>query len=81
MGTRKKTARIHAIGSGLEGHGNRVIWICDSDWYYRPLGTFWRAARVGERLSPYVSLCCVAMAVSCSLCLRVEDMLTRVGCR
>ncbi|GAB7330422.1 hypothetical protein MBLNU13_g02038t1 [Cladosporium sp. NU13] len=29
-----------------------------------PLGTFWRAARVGERLSPYVSLCCVAMAVS-----------------
>jgi len=34
-------------------------------WNYRPLGTFWRAARVGERLSPYVSLCCVAMAVSC----------------
>ena len=30
----------------------------------RPLGTFWRAARIGERLSPYVSLCCVAMAVS-----------------
>jgi hypothetical protein len=34
--------------------------------HYRPLGTFWRAARVGERLSPYVSLCCVAMAVSFS---------------
>lgn len=30
----------------------------------RPLGTFWRAARIGERLSPYVSLCCMAMAVS-----------------
>lgn len=29
-----------------------------------PLSTFWRAARIGERLSPYVSLCCVAMAVS-----------------
>ncbi|CZT24607.1 probable Protein kish-A [Ramularia collo-cygni] len=29
-----------------------------------PLSTFWRAARVGERLSPYVSLCCVAMAMS-----------------
>lgn len=29
----------------------------------RPLGTFWRAARIGERLSPYVSLCCAAMAV------------------
>ena len=36
----------------------------ESDSMYRPLGTFWRAARVGERLSPYVSLCCVAMAVS-----------------
>ncbi|KAH9839633.1 Protein kish-A [Teratosphaeria destructans] len=29
-----------------------------------PMGTFWRAARIGERLSPYVSLCCIAMAVS-----------------
>nr|POE75773.1 protein kish-a [Quercus suber] len=29
-----------------------------------PLGTFWRAARIGERLSPYVSVCCMAMAVS-----------------
>lgn len=28
------------------------------------MGIFWRAARIGERLSPYVSLCCVAMAVS-----------------
>lgn len=35
----------------------------ESDIPRRPLGTFWRAARVGERLSPYVSLCCVAMAV------------------
>jgi hypothetical protein len=36
----------------------------ESDELPRPLGTFWRAARVGERLSPYVSLCCMAMAVS-----------------
>ncbi|KAM3579279.1 hypothetical protein VKS41_008144 [Umbelopsis sp. WA50703] len=28
------------------------------------LGLFWKAARVGERLSPYVSLACIAMAVS-----------------
>ncbi|KAI4155923.1 MAG: hypothetical protein LQ340_000649, partial [Diploschistes diacapsis] len=28
------------------------------------LGIFWKSARVGERLSPYVSLCCVAMAAS-----------------
>ncbi|KAF1988127.1 DUF1242-domain-containing protein, partial [Aulographum hederae CBS 113979] len=28
------------------------------------LGVFWKAARIGERLSPYVSLCCVLMAVS-----------------
>jgi hypothetical protein len=47
--------------TGIEFYGY-VILI----GFYRPLGTFWRAARVGERLSPYVSLCCVAMAVSCS---------------
>lgn len=29
-----------------------------------PVGTFWKLARIGERLSPYVSLCLVAMAVS-----------------
>lgn len=27
-------------------------------------GVFWKCARVGERLSPYVSICCVLMAVS-----------------
>ncbi|KAJ5794375.1 hypothetical protein N7457_000974, partial [Penicillium paradoxum] len=27
-------------------------------------GIFWKCARVGERLSPYVSICCVLMAVS-----------------
>ena len=27
-------------------------------------GLFWKAARVGERLSPYVSLVCVVMALS-----------------
>ncbi|KAI8824494.1 uncharacterized protein EV422DRAFT_520295 [Fimicolochytrium jonesii] len=27
------------------------------------LGLFWKAARIGERLSPYVSLCCVLMAI------------------
>jgi hypothetical protein len=33
----------------------------------------WKAARVGERLSPYVSLACVVMAVS--------TILDRVGTR
>ncbi|KAK8094264.1 hypothetical protein PG997_000949, partial [Apiospora hydei] len=28
------------------------------------MGIFWKAARIGERLSPYISLCCIAMAVS-----------------
>ncbi|RIA90424.1 hypothetical protein C1645_693558, partial [Glomus cerebriforme] len=28
------------------------------------LGLFWKAARIGERLSPYVSLACIAMAIS-----------------
>ncbi|ORZ39607.1 transmembrane protein 167A, partial [Catenaria anguillulae PL171] len=27
-------------------------------------GVFWKFARVGERLSPYVSLCCIIMAFS-----------------
>ncbi|KAL1733613.1 hypothetical protein EV714DRAFT_269572 [Schizophyllum commune] len=27
------------------------------------LGLFWMSARIGERLSPYVALACVAMAV------------------
>ncbi len=30
----------------------------------RFLGIFWKCARVGERLSPYISICCVFMAVS-----------------
>lgn len=29
------------------------------------LGTFWKFARIGERLSPYVALACVFMAVHC----------------
>ncbi|ORY55114.1 uncharacterized protein BCR38DRAFT_127617 [Pseudomassariella vexata] len=27
------------------------------------MGPFWKAARIGERLSPYIALCCTAMAV------------------
>ncbi|KAG9246276.1 hypothetical protein BJ878DRAFT_296886 [Calycina marina] len=27
-------------------------------------GFFWKAARVGERLSPYMGLCCLVMAVN-----------------
>ncbi|KAG8160403.1 hypothetical protein KVR01_009939 [Diaporthe batatas] len=29
-----------------------------------PMGVFWKCARVGERLSPYISICCVGMALS-----------------
>lgn len=29
-----------------------------------PLGVFWKCARIGERLSPWVGAACVAMAVS-----------------
>ncbi|TDL23501.1 DUF1242-domain-containing protein, partial [Rickenella mellea] len=28
------------------------------------LGLFWKCARIGERLSPYVSLACIAMAIT-----------------
>jgi hypothetical protein len=32
--------------------------------FYRSfLGVFWKAARIGERLSPYVSICCIMMAM------------------
>jgi hypothetical protein len=30
----------------------------------RALGIFWKLARIGERLSPYVAICCVFMAGS-----------------
>lgn len=38
----------------------------EQDTYMRHsfFGVFWKFARIGERLSPYVSLCCIAMAVS-----------------
>lgn len=32
--------------------------------FHRFFGIFWKCARVGERLSPYVSICCIIMAVS-----------------
>jgi hypothetical protein len=38
----------------------------------RFLGFFWKTARVGERLSPYVSLCCIAMAVSNSFSFMIK---------
>lgn len=31
------------------------------------VGPFWKCARIGERLSPYVSIACVVMAVSSPL--------------
>jgi hypothetical protein len=31
------------------------------------MGIFWKCARIGERLSPYISICCLLMAVS-ALC-------------
>ncbi|XP_078577780.1 protein kish-A [Branchiostoma floridae x Branchiostoma japonicum] len=27
------------------------------------LGIFWKCARIGERKSPYVAVCCIAMAI------------------
>jgi hypothetical protein len=50
------------------------VWLCSTrarivnSWemlttVLRFLGVFWKCARMGERLSPYMSLCCVAMAV------------------
>ena len=39
----------------------------------RVLGMFWKFARVGERLSPYISLCCVIMAVGISPTVRTSE--------
>lgn len=38
----------------------------DADCYGmdRFFGIFWKCARIGERLSPYISICCILMAVS-----------------
>ena len=40
-------------------YGTKADMGCDSVF-----GIFWKCARIGERLSPYVSICCVVMAVS-----------------
>ncbi|KAH7157031.1 hypothetical protein EDB81DRAFT_788679 [Dactylonectria macrodidyma] len=62
-----------------------VLFICTSTYihHFAPSfmdtrktgasGIFWKAARIGERLSPFISICCVFMAVcpvsymSCSI--------------
>ena len=31
---------------------------------FRVLGVFWKCARIGERKSPYVAVCCILMAVN-----------------
>jgi hypothetical protein len=28
------------------------------------LGLFWKCARIGERMSPYVSICCIIIAIN-----------------
>ena len=41
----------------------RSLWPSLFDRYKTGvLGSFWKCARIGERLSPYVALCCLAMA-------------------
>ncbi|THX61289.1 hypothetical protein D6D06_00678 [Aureobasidium pullulans] len=40
---------------------NSIYWISTNLWQSFT-SVFWRAARIGERLSPYISVCCVVMA-------------------
>ena len=54
-----------------------LLFICASAYLHRKFGPYkfgqpqtqgvsglwWKAARVGERLSPYVAVCCVLMAL------------------
>jgi hypothetical protein len=44
---------LHTLASGIMDRNKNGAF-----------GIFWKLARVGERLSPYVSLCCLFMAVS-----------------
>lgn len=47
-------------------HLLHLLWRMSSDLTDMPslIGIFWKCARIGERLSPYVSICCILMAVS-----------------
>ncbi|EEQ35681.1 transmembrane protein 167 [Microsporum canis CBS 113480] len=71
------SAYAHSIMPGImDRHQNGYYLILFSDyisvytWILSLLtphsffGIFWKCARVGERLSPYVSICCIIMAVS-----------------
>lgn len=50
---------IENRGSGSRARGYKLTLL-----KIRMFGIFWKCARIGERLSPYVSICCVLMAVS-----------------
>lgn len=60
--TGPEQTRVHLTTLG----GDEVVFIrVEADIRHRLMGIFWKAARIGERLSPYISLCCVFMAVGC----------------
>ncbi|KKA29369.1 hypothetical protein TD95_004655, partial [Thielaviopsis punctulata] len=45
------SAYMHAIFTGpMDNYKNGFM------------GIFWKCARIGERLSPYISICCIFMA-------------------
>jgi hypothetical protein len=51
-----------------------------ADGYSRTFtGIFWKCARIGERLSPYISVCCVIMAVSYIARASISWELMRLG--
>ena len=50
---------------------------CVDNTDIRMFGIFWKFARIGERLSPYVSICCIFMAVSPG---RGSSLMDRLRC-
>jgi hypothetical protein len=50
-----------------------------ADTLSRIFGIFWKCARIGERLSPYISMCCIAMAVSTIFSIQASSRLILVG--
>lgn len=49
-------------GYGLHATATRPT-VLMLTWNNRVIGVFWKFARIGERLSPFISICCVLMAV------------------
>lgn len=68
------SAYVHQLFPGImdrnkDGYATELIIVGDISLtgHSVVVGVFWKSARVGERLSPYISVCCILYAVCLSL--------------